>query len=1604
MIYKLKKVISFILVILMILSFLPKSTAYAKEDNNILHKSSEQVFKNALMEEKNKHVITNHKDDTIVRLIVSTDDLPKIKSGVDNNYSSIKDAILKIAPEAKFKQEFDYLVSGFSLDVAFKHVREISALKGVRKVSIAREFYPTMTDAVAMTQAKEFWQNQNYKGEGMVISIIDTGIDIDHKDMRLTDPSKAKIQNVKTSSDTTFSMKVPYGYNYADGNDIVKDDIKNSMHGMHVAGIVAANSTDQDLEAEKGIRGVAPEAQLLAMKVFSNNNDMSEAAYEDGIVKAIEDSVSMGADIINMSLGSDNGFNNPDDPEQVAIKNAVEAGVIVVVSAGNAAMSTTKNEHSRILTNDLNLKDNAAIGSPSTSEYAISVASMNNKTHTGYIGHTDGNLEFIYEEALHHDKLEGNRVYPLVFVNIGDEYDYLQNGNQIDLTGKIALILRGDISFQEKIKRAAEHNAVGVIIANNEDGSFGMAGIENETIPAVTVSKDIGELLQSKTEVQFKIKNDYTGSWEVSSFTSYGPTPELDFKPDIMAPGGNINSTLNNNNYGKMSGTSMAAPHVAGAMALLVGNLKKENFSGNLIDFAKKSIVNTAQPLKDIANGSDLYVSPRRQGAGAIFIENAMKNRVIITGDDNKPTKALKEISGIVSFNINLENLSSENITYNLDLSPVLTEKTDSDSKKVSSAILSGASISVDKQIVTVPAKGKAQVIVTLDVTNAESQQFAEGFIQFKSDTAPTLGFPYMGFVGDWGKETVLDKPKSDPDSKYDVLGLTSGSSYLGSEFNIFTMSETVNQDRVGFSPNDDNNMDSINLVLGLLRSAQAIKMDIVKEAEDTSPSLIHINTTDRVIKPSYSRKNPVNYFNGFWDGKIFNPIKGEYEVIEDGKYYVKITATVESKFTKEQTTYLPFKVDTTKPELEIISQEWIGDEYVIKFKASDKGIGLASDGVGAYVDDEEKEDLSESSTPGVYEYRIARNKIDDAKTHTVTIGAIDDVFNVKTKTIVLNDVGVSFYNVSDKIINRINRYLDSNLSDYTILGYAGDDVSTIEISGVSAQVEDNTFELKVPLEEGRNELTFVAKNSSGQTVNQGPIVLEKDVIPPILNITKPDISKTVVVNDFNVPVEGTAIDASGKPIIVWIGQTTKVEAGQDGNFSGIGKVDWSRVMKVRAIDAAGNETVQSIRVVVDKDDEEFKLYTTGISSLEFVNDESNIVENGKLMIKGNITKPVKELLIDGVSVHVNDDLTFSHEYPLKEVNNHFTIKAIGLDDSVLLTRGYSIYYDKTAPNVSFSPEVGEDNVIYTNQNPYEVSGIASDNGQGYRLFVNGNEVASFDSTASKGEESNSKKFKIDVDSTTGNTLLIEMIDSFSNKTVRRYTFNFDDVAPVINIGNIKNGKLEIGSKLEIEITDNKDTSPLVEMSLNGDEYNGETITEPGTYSLIVRAKDKAGNVTEKTIEFRVEEKYTITAKTLTLTVGESIDLMKAINVLDSKFKSVSPISVVPKTKLPTEEGTHKVEVEVTLPNGNREIALVTIVINTKKVVDPIKPKDPNPIENNKPSSVQTDEHTVSSIQNSGNNLPKVGYEIGINPIYITIFIMLSGICILILKKNRYDD
>lgn len=634
--------------------------------------------------------------------------------------SSQEDAIEKIEKitGTKVIRSFGYLINGISIDVKKADIQKISAIAGVKDVTESETFLPSMESAKEITGAYGVWKDYGYKGDGMVVSIIDTGIDYTHKDLKNIDSSKIKLSKDKTSEISKtlghgkyYTDKVPYGYNYADKNSQIVDS--GSMHGMHVAGIVAANGDEKEAETGNAIRGVAPNAQLLAMKVFSNNSNLP-GAYADDIIAAIEDSVKLGADVINMSLGASSGILSDDDPEQVAVKNATDAGVLCVISAGNSQTSTTTSSWSQPL-NKLNLKDKGTLGNPAVSSDSLSVASYENSNLlydemniTSSKGFTK-NTTFQRANGVEDVSSLGTSS-EVVFCGLGKQDDFKGTHEFGWLSGKIALVERGEITFFEKVMNAFYAGPNAIVIYNNKEGgdtpfSMDISGVTGASIISIgysdgmairnQIDKGDNSFKFESTGNKKKISNPTTG--DMSPFSSWGPSIDLEFKPEITAPGGEINSLANNNKYQVMNGTSMAAPHVAGAEALILQGIKDKNLSPrDKVNYIKNTSMNTSKIVYDKFNDK-APISPRRQGAGLIQIENAIKNNVIATYND-KAAAALKEIGKTVSFDISLKNYSSKDTSFNMQNGGILTEVTGEDSK-IKETPVTGAAMSFNKKL-----------------------------------------------------------------------------------------------------------------------------------------------------------------------------------------------------------------------------------------------------------------------------------------------------------------------------------------------------------------------------------------------------------------------------------------------------------------------------------------------------------------------------------------------------------------------------------------------------------------------------------------------------------------------------------------------------------------------------------------------------------------------------------------------------------------------------------------------------------------------------------------------------------------------------------------
>ena len=462
-----------------------------------------------------------------------------------------------------------------------------------------------------------------YDGSGIVISIIDTGIDLNHPDL---------------------DGQIIGGYDFVD-NDEVPEDVNG--HGTQVAGIIASNGN---------LKGIAPNSKILMYKVSEDG----ESVPSNLIIKAIEKSIEDGADIINISLG----INQTNTKIDQAVNKAIKNNIFVVTAAGNFGPELS------------------TIGSPGINPNAITVgATFNNVTSSLVSTFEIESKTFNVFPMVGTKALTEPITSQIIFGKYGKVDDLLGN----NFEGSILLIQRGSdiedeiVYFSDKEKNAANVGAKAVLVYNNEPGIFFGELIHEyvdegyePTIPALSLSRDDGliirEILQSDTKGTLDVfyHPDF-----VAYFSSRGPVSPFYIKPDLVAPGAFINTTDTNGNYKISSGTSFAAPHVAGTAALI---LQK---NPELTPQELKSILMTTTDIvyDQFNDRFPIEVS----GNGRISASNAINAELIImppnlifdlSSANQIQTKDL-EISGIddqsISISIRFEENDAADFDYSLD-------------------------------------------------------------------------------------------------------------------------------------------------------------------------------------------------------------------------------------------------------------------------------------------------------------------------------------------------------------------------------------------------------------------------------------------------------------------------------------------------------------------------------------------------------------------------------------------------------------------------------------------------------------------------------------------------------------------------------------------------------------------------------------------------------------------------------------------------------------------------------------------------------------------------------------------------------------------------
>jgi len=578
-------------------------------------------------------------------------------------------------------EQFTTIFNGFSTTILrgdLKVLAKDNRIKAITESNIYSRPVTEMINSSLYTEHKYVNEVYGLTGENMVVAIIDTGIDPSHRDFVIDEDKSVDLTSEDVNQLITengllgkyYTEKVPYGYNYMDGNSEIRDlGVEASMHGMHVAGTVAANG---DID-NGGIKGVAPNAQVLALKVFGNDPQYP-STFGDIIIKAIDDAIILGADVMNLSLGSTAAFVDEEDPEQQAVERAVDNGILMSISAGNSGRFG-----SGFYLPYAENPDIGVVGAPGIASDSLQVASINNASilfkSTLTIEGMDINL-FGYGA----DEWPTNKEFTLVPIG-GSKLGLPEDYAGIDVKGKVVLVKRGSLTFMDKTKNAALAGAIGIIVYNNGGTTF-YKDQGNWEIPFMKVSTEDGlklEALLAKMGGQTKIAVSYGQngvylnpvSGLISDFSSYGTTPSLDIKPEIAAPGGNIYSTFNNNTYGYMSGTSMAAPHVSGGATLVLERIMKDPIFTALnltaeekVVLAKNILMNTATPVMDANKYT--YASPRVQGAGSMNLRYAMKTDVVVTDSTTGVAKVnLGETnSDVLEFTVTVKNYGDDTAIY----------------------------------------------------------------------------------------------------------------------------------------------------------------------------------------------------------------------------------------------------------------------------------------------------------------------------------------------------------------------------------------------------------------------------------------------------------------------------------------------------------------------------------------------------------------------------------------------------------------------------------------------------------------------------------------------------------------------------------------------------------------------------------------------------------------------------------------------------------------------------------------------------------------------------------------------------------------------------
>lgn len=495
-------------------------------------------------------------------------------------------------PSLEILAIYDTVFQGIAIEGTPRDLKQLHRSLDYKKTYPVVEYHAFQDDNIndsvpfIMENVSDKWT-----GKGVKVGVIDTGIDYTHPDLQ---------SNFKGGFDVVDFDEDPM--------ETTVDEGIPTTHGTHVAGIIAANGE---------MKGIAPHAEIYAYRALGPGGTGTSVQVMAAIERAVKD----GMDILNLSLG--NTINGPDWPTSLAVNRAVEEGVAVVIANGNSG------------------PNNWTVGSPATAEKVISVGASTPPLKIPYF------YEPITKKRIDVLPMQGAPPFDL---NRENKIIKAPIGEKRLPRDSIVLYERGEIPFAEMALEAQEKGATAVFIMNNEEGNF-QGGVDPRiTIPVGAISKESGDWLKKQEkEVYLQLESESVED-TITDFSSRGPvTVNWNIKPDIVAPGASILSTVPGG-YDSYNGTSMAAPHIAGALALV-----KEAHPDWTVEQMKAALLTTANPLEE--------ASPIEQGTGKVNIEDAIHANTLLYNNYLQMGKIIRPLER-KQFTLTVENISDQEITY----------------------------------------------------------------------------------------------------------------------------------------------------------------------------------------------------------------------------------------------------------------------------------------------------------------------------------------------------------------------------------------------------------------------------------------------------------------------------------------------------------------------------------------------------------------------------------------------------------------------------------------------------------------------------------------------------------------------------------------------------------------------------------------------------------------------------------------------------------------------------------------------------------------------------------------------------------------------------